>query len=121
MNHEPLMDLIARDAYVDGILERLKRPDDVRESPADFPIKPGFYGQGGIGKTRLLQEIERRTRALTPYVVRVDLDRSRGADAPASPLALLVHLIAQLRSLEQGLPSPLATLAQAQRSHTNPV
>lgn len=70
--------LVARSPLVDQVLDRLLRPDDVRERPDKF-IRPGFYGLAGIGKSRLLREIETRARAITPYVVAINFDRRQAA------------------------------------------
>ncbi len=50
--------LVARQDLVDQVLDRLLRPDDVREQPNKF-IQPGFYGLAGVGKSRLLGWAER--------------------------------------------------------------
>ena len=95
--HETLP-LIGRPGLIDRTLERLLRPDDLRDSPKDF-IAPGFYGLGGVGKTRLLQAIAGQARKLTPYVVTVDFDPRQAP--PATPLQFAERLARELERLDQ--------------------
>ena len=93
---------VGRDELHARVRERLLRPDDVRESPKQF-IYPGFYGVGGVGKSRLLAEIARQARELTPYVVQIDFDPSRSLLVPGTPVALVQAIINQLREVELSL------------------
>ncbi|MBC8253148.1 MAG: tetratricopeptide repeat protein, partial [Ardenticatenia bacterium] len=106
MNQTPHpLPLIARQHLVEQVLERLQRPDDVRDSPKRF-IQPGFYGLGGVGKSRLLAEIEQRAKEVTPYVVSINFDRRHAAVVPGSPLALVQHLIAALADIDRQMCRP---------------
>ena len=91
--------LVARQPLVDQVLDRLTRPDDVRESPRTFAL-PGFYGVAGIGKSRLLHEIEAQALAVTPYVVAFDFDR-RATNAPGTPWHFLLRLIQELAAIDR--------------------
>lgn len=90
--------LVARQHLVDQVIDRLLRPDDVRESPKSF-VQPGFYGVAGIGKSRLLHAIETQARTVTPYVVAFDFDR-RAADVPGTPWGFLLRLIQELAAID---------------------
>jgi tetratricopeptide (TPR) repeat protein len=92
--------LIGRDRLIAQVLDRLQRPDDVRERPQDF-IQPGFVGMSGTGKTRLLQGIADQARTITPYVVSIDFDTRRTLHPPGTPRALLSQIINQLETLDQ--------------------
>lgn len=93
---------IGRDAIVEKLLARLCRPDDLRESPKEF-IHPGFYGLGGVGKSRLLREVTARARAekLTPYVLLIDFDPRAAALPPATPLQFVQRLIDGLEAIDR--------------------
>ncbi len=104
--------LVARQDLVDQVLDRLLRPDDVREQPKRF-IQPGFYGLAGIGKSRLLREIEARVRTVTPYVVAINFDRRQAAYAPGTAWDLVRTLVERLSEIEQGQRGPLQRLRGA--------
>jgi len=93
---------IGRDETVEKLLERLCRPDDLRESQQEF-IHPGFYGLGGVGKSRLLREVMARARAekLTPYVLLIDFDPRAEAQPPATPLQFVQRLIDRLEAIDK--------------------
>lgn len=101
--------LVARQHLVEQVLDRLVRPDDVRELPQRF-IQPGFYGIGGVGKSRLLREIEARARSITPYVVSINFDRRQAAYVPGTPWDLLRYLVAQLAEIDRCCRNPLQRL-----------
>ena len=92
--------LIGRDRLIAQVLDRLQRPDDVRERPQDF-IRPGFVGMSGTGKTRLLHAIADQARTITPYVVSIDFDTRRTLHPPGTPRALLTQIITQLEAIDQ--------------------
>ncbi len=104
--------LIGRQDLVQRTLERLLRPDDLRDSPRDF-IAPGFYGLGGVGKSRLLQAIAADARTLTPYVVTVDFDPRQAP--PATPLQLAERLARELERLDREHRSLLRRLTSWKR------
>ncbi len=91
--------LVARDHIVEQVLDRLLRPDDVRQSPDDF-IWPGFYGLGGIGKSRLLNEISQRCKEATEYVITIDFEQ-RKPIVPANPVEFMLYLINELEAVER--------------------
>lgn len=104
--------LVARGHLVEQVLDRLMRPDDVRELPKRF-IQPGFYGIGGVGKSRLLREIEARARSITPYVVSINFDRRQAAYVPGTPWDLLRYLVAQLAEIDRCCRNPWQRLRWA--------
>ena len=90
--------MVGRNDLVDKTLDRLTRPDDVREAFRDRGrhfIQPGFFGLPGVGKSRLLAEIESRARQVTPYVVTIDFD-GRSGPPPGTPQALVQRIIDEL-------------------------
>jgi tetratricopeptide (TPR) repeat protein len=87
------MPMIGRQKIVHQVIERLVRPDDWQSDPRGF-IRPGFYGLGGVGKSRLLAEIAREALKVTPYVVMIDLDPRN--NPPATPVQLAGRLIEKL-------------------------
>jgi len=93
---------IGRDEIVDQLLDRLCRPDDLRESPKEF-IHPGFYGLGGVGKSRLLREVMAQARAekLTPYILSIDFDPCAPVQPPATPLQFVQRLIDGLEAIDR--------------------
>ena len=48
----------------------------------------GFFGPGGIGKTRLLAEMANIARTVTPYVVELNFDPA-AANATHDPASLM--------------------------------
>ncbi len=104
--------MVGRDDLVEKVLDRLTRPDDVREAYRDrgkLFIQPGFYGLAGVGKSRLLTEIESRARQVTPYVVAIDFD-GRAGPPPGSPQALVQRIIDDLDRADDAARSGLQRL-----------
>ena len=96
---------IGREDIINQVLERLQRPDDVRNHPAKF-IQPGFYSLAGTGKSRLLREIAERAKVITPYVITLDFDTRSGFTAPGTPLKLVQHIVDTLEESDRAfLPS----------------
>ncbi|MBI3941721.1 MAG: tetratricopeptide repeat protein [Chloroflexi bacterium] len=92
--------MIGRRDLVVQVITRLRCPDDVRTRPVDF-MQPGFYGEAGIGKSRLLREIALQAAPVTPYIVSIDFDPRSGAVPPGTPLELITYLIDRLEILER--------------------
>jgi tetratricopeptide (TPR) repeat protein len=91
---------IGRAGILEQLMERLRRPDDLRNSPEEF-IHPGFYSLAGTGKSRLLYEVAERGKAVTPYVVRFDFDHRSGGTSPSTPRRLLFYLIDMLEEIDR--------------------
>ncbi|HTT22060.1 MAG TPA: ATP-binding protein, partial [Candidatus Sulfotelmatobacter sp.] len=83
---------IGRQDITRRLMDRFQRPDDLRNNPEEF-VQPGFYGLAGTGKTRLLDELAKHARRITPYVVKIDFDTSSGGVTPRTPLSLASYLI----------------------------
>jgi hypothetical protein len=91
--------IIGREEILTKLIDRLKRPDDLRNNPRDF-ISTGFHGLAGSGKSRLLQELAKLARTVTPYVVEVDFDpRSRAFIS--SSFGVLQYLVDVLEEVER--------------------
>jgi hypothetical protein len=95
-----LLPFVGRPDILEQVIGRLQRPDDVRNNPDEF-IMPGFYGLAGTGKSRLLLEITKRARQLTPYVVGLDFDARSGSVPPSTPLNLSQQLIDALEQADR--------------------
>jgi tetratricopeptide (TPR) repeat protein len=93
---------IGRDKIVDQLLDRLCRPDDLREKPTLF-THPGFFGLGGVGKSRLLREVtaQAKSEKLTPYILLIDFDPRAPVQPPASPLQFVQRLIDGLEAIDK--------------------
>jgi tetratricopeptide (TPR) repeat protein len=89
---------VGRTSLIEQLLSRLRLPDGVRDRPRDF-IQPGFYGLGGIGKSRLLTAFAESTHFLTPYSVLINFD-SAGGHVLATPLDLVRFIIDRLEALD---------------------
>ncbi len=104
--------LVARQPLVERVLDRLQRPNDVRDSPKDF-LRPGFYGLAGVGKSRLLAEIVAGAQTITPYVVSVDFD---SPTAPTTPFDFVDRVITNLEMIEKESRQPWQRLAWSRQN-----
>ena len=91
---------VGRDKIVEQVIDRLTHPDDVVQSSKQF-IQPGFYGLGGVGKSRLLRAIANAAAKVTPYVVHFDFAPGAEPAAPGSPLFFVAELIDRLDAIDQ--------------------